>query len=229
VASSTVLATYNVHGAIGSDGLFDPERVAAVLAEIDPGVVALQEVQTGRTGRNLLHHVRERLGAEAISGATLMRKDAEFGNAILTRYPVLAVDRLDLSVPPHEPRGALDVVVDCGALQLRVLATHLGLWPYERRRQVRRLLQALETRPDLPTVLMGDLNEWFLWGRPLRWLHAQFQPAPAPATFPSRRPVFALDRLWVRPRGLLRKLDVHASPLARVASDHLPLVATLAV
>ena len=95
MASSTVLATYNVHGAIGSDGLFDPERVAAVLAEIDPGVVALQEVQTGRTGRNLLHHVRERLGAEAISGATLMRKDAEFGNAILTRYPVLAVHSRD--------------------------------------------------------------------------------------------------------------------------------------
>jgi len=225
---SLVLATYNVHGAIGRDGVFSPERVAAVLAEIGAGVVALQEVQTGRTGRHLLHHVSELLDAQAITGMTLTRKDAEFGNAILTRYPVLAVERMDLSVPPHEPRGALDVVVDCGAWQLRVLATHLGLWPYERRRQVSRLLGALDARADLPTVLMGDVNEWFLWGRPVRWLHAQFQRTPAPATFPSRRPLFALDRLWVRPRRLLRKLDVHASPLARVASDHLPLVATLA-
>ena len=143
-----VLATYNVHGAIGRDGVFSPERVAAVLAEIGAGVVALQEVQTGRTGRHLLHHVSELLDAQAITGMTLTRKDAEFGNAILTRYPVLAVERMDLSVPPHEPRGALDVVVDCGAWQLRVLATHLGLWPYERRRQVSRLLGALDARAD---------------------------------------------------------------------------------
>jgi endonuclease/exonuclease/phosphatase family metal-dependent hydrolase len=74
---------------------------------------------------------------------------------------------------------------------------------------------------------MGDLNEWFLWGRPLRWLHVQFRRTPAPATFPARLPVFALDRFWVRPRVLLDHLVVHSSPLARAASDHLPLVATL--
>jgi hypothetical protein len=62
----------------------------------------------------------------------------------------------------------------------------------------------------------------------VRWLHAQFRRTPAPPTFPSKLPVFALDRLWVRPRNLLRRLAVHASPLARIASDHLPLVATLA-
>jgi endonuclease/exonuclease/phosphatase family metal-dependent hydrolase len=74
---------------------------------------------------------------------------------------------------------------------------------------------------------MGDINEWFLWGRPLRWLHVEFQETPAPATFPAYRPVLALDRLWVRPRTALRRLAVHATPLARVASDHLPLVAAL--
>jgi hypothetical protein len=140
---------------------------------------------------------------------------------------VLSVARLDLSVPPHEPRGALDVRLDCGGWRLRIVATHLGLWPYERRRQVRQLLAALDDGDDLPTVLMGDLNEWWLWGRPVRWLHAQFRRTPAPPTFPSGLPVFALDRLWVRPRGLLRRLAVHASPLARIASDHLPLVAAL--
>jgi endonuclease/exonuclease/phosphatase family metal-dependent hydrolase len=74
---------------------------------------------------------------------------------------------------------------------------------------------------------MGDINEWFLWGRPLRWMHKHFQETPAPATFPARYPVFALDRLWVKPRTLLREIAVHATPLAREASDHLPLTAEL--
>ena len=226
-AGSAKIATYNIHGAIGRDGVFDPERVGAVLDEIDAGVFALQEVQSGRTGRALIHELRDRLGADAISGVTLLRKDAEYGNAILTRYPVRSVERIDLSIPPHEPRGALDVVLDAGATKLRVVATHLGLWPYERRRQVRRLLATIAAAPDLPTVLLGDINEWFLWGRPLRWLHAQFQHTPAPATFPAHRPLFALDRFWVRPRAILQHLAVHTSPIARVASDHLPLVATL--
>jgi endonuclease/exonuclease/phosphatase family metal-dependent hydrolase len=227
VGGAATLATYNIHRAIGRDGEFDPERVAAVLDEIGADVYALQEVQTGRSGRALIDQLRDRLGAEAISGVTLLRKDAEYGNAILTRYPVRNVERLDLSVSPHEPRGALDVLLDAGTTPLRVLATHLGWGPYERRRQVRWLLAALAAGPDVPTVLMGDINEWFLWGRPLRWLHLQFRRTPAPATFPAHRPVFALDRLWVRPRAVLQRLAVHASPLARVASDHLPLVATL--
>jgi len=79
----------------------------------------------------------------------------------------------------------------------------------------------------VPTILLGDLNEWFLWGRPLRWLHRHFEQTPAPATFPAGFPVLALDRIWVRPRHLLRRLTVHASPLARQASDHLPVVAQL--
>jgi endonuclease/exonuclease/phosphatase family metal-dependent hydrolase len=226
-ASSARIATYNVHGAIGRDGVFDPERIGTVLEEIDAGVFALQEVQSGRTGRALIHDLRDRLGADAISGVTLLRKDAEYGNAILTRYPVRRIERIDLSVPRHEPRGALDVLLYAGETALRVVATHLGLWPYERRHQVRQLLATIAADPDVPTVFLGDINEWFLWGRPLRWLHAQFQRTPAPATFPAHRPIFALDRLWVRPRAVLRRLAVHTSPLARVASDHLPLVATL--
>jgi endonuclease/exonuclease/phosphatase family metal-dependent hydrolase len=81
-----------------------------------------------------------------------------------------------------------------------------------------------------PTLLMGDLNEWYLWGRPLRWLHAHFNEIPAtPPTFPARRPLFALDRIWVAPSGSLRRLFGHATPLARVASDHLPLIAEVVV
>ena len=112
---------------------------------------------------------------------------------------------------------------------MRVLATHLGLRPSERRQQIQRLLRILESDRPLPTILMGDINEWFLWGRPLRWMHKHFEETPAPATFPSGFPVFALDRLWVKPKALLKKIDVHSTPLARLASDHLPLTAELSL
>ena len=86
----------------------------------------------------------------------------------------------------------------------------------------------LEHETVHPTVLAGDVNEWYLWGRPLRWLHAHFGVTPALPTFPSRRPLLALDRVWTEPAAMLAFLSVHRSPLARIASDHLPLVARLA-
>ena len=76
---------------------------------------------------------------------------------------------------------------------------------------------------------MGDVNEWFLWGRPLRKLHEYFDPTRAVATFPSRGPVLALDRLWTHPGSILRGLAAHSTPLSRVASDHLPLVASIEI
>ena len=94
--------------------------------------------------------------------------------------------------------------------------------------QVRRLLDAIDaTDVGAPTVLAGDVNEWFLWGRPLRWLHDHFSATPAPRTFPAGRPLFALDRIWVRPRSYLQDVRAHASELSSRASDHLPIVAQL--
>ena len=158
-------------------------------------------------------------------------RGSDFGNAVLSRYPVQSVEHIDLCVDNYEPRGALDVCIDIGLpTPLRVMATHLGLRPGERREQVRRILAAVERDNPHPTLLMGDLNEWYLWGRPLRWLHSHFREIPvAPPTFPARRPMFALDRIWVSPAGSVRRLTRHASPLARVASDHLPLVAHMVV
>jgi endonuclease/exonuclease/phosphatase family metal-dependent hydrolase len=76
-------------------------------------------------------------------------------------------------------------------------------------------------------LLRGDLNEWFLWGRPLRWLHAHFEATPSPRSFPARAPLLALDRIWVEPRALLQRLWVHLTPAARAASDHIPVVADI--
>ena len=93
-----------------------------------------------------------------------------------------------------------------------------------------------ERRIDVPAgltpeeeraVLMGDPNAWVLWGRPIKKLHRYFDATPAVPTFPSGKPVLALDRMWTHPASILRGLKAHVSPLSRVASDHLPLVAEI--
>jgi len=222
------VASYNIHLAIGRDSGYFAQRILEVLREIDADVYGLQEVSLGAGGYDMLAYLADELGYEAIPGPTLLHpKRGAYGNALLTRRAVRSVQRLDLSFPRREPRGAIDVALDCQGKPLRVIATHLGLLPKERRTQIKRLLRAFEDDEVMTTVLLGDLNEWFLWGRPARWLHAYFKSTPAPRTFPSGHPFFALDRVWVRPRAVLHEVHVHRTPLARVASDHLPLVGTL--
>lgn len=225
------LVTWNIHGGVGGDGRLDPERIRAVLAELDADVVALQEVEQHPVGRGkLLDYLGDAAGYRPIAAPTLLRGDREYGNALLTRLPVSEATRVDLSVPGLEPRCALDVVLAAGSRHVRVVATHLGLRPKERRVQITTLLAHLDATPAVtPLVLMGDLNEWLTWGRPLRWLRRWFAPAPAPRTFPARAPMFALDRIWARPRAALHDVDCHRTPLARRASDHLPVSARLAL
>lgn len=223
------VATYNVHGCVGADGRFDPGRVLRVLRALDADVIALQELRwRPDEALHVLEDLARRMEYTALAGSTLMRPDGHYGNALLTRLPVLATLQVDLSVPGREPRGALQATLRAGAGTLDVIATHLGLGPGERRTQMRHVL-GLVNACAKPVVLMGDLNEWFLWGRPLRWLHAHFGRSPALATFPARWPMFALDRIWVEPVRSLESLEVFRGTPAREASDHLPLRARLAL
>ncbi len=219
------IATYNIHGAVGTDGVFMPDRVADVLCEIDADIIALQEVPLGGAGMpNVLKILQNVTGFVGVEGYTFSVSGRRYGNAVLSRYPILATRKIDISFGSREPRGALDADISCHGHPLRVIATHLGLRPAERHEQIRRLLQVFDT-DQMPVILMGDVNEWFVWGKSLRWLVSHFQAVPAPPTFPSRWPIFALDRIWIRPRHRLVHVDAHASPLARIASDHLPLIA----
>jgi endonuclease/exonuclease/phosphatase family metal-dependent hydrolase len=221
------VATWNIHSGIGRDGRYDPCRIIAVLHELKADVIALQEVASLADHGEFLPQLRAELGFEIVTGPTRVRAGDDYGNALLSRYPIAGMSRLDLSVHVHEPRGAIDTTLVVGGRKVRVLSTHLGLRPYERRQQVRRVLATIDPGDPAPVVLMGDLNEWFLWGRSLRWLHADFHPRPAPATFPACWPVFALDRIWIRPAQHLRSIAAHVSAVSRVASDHLPLVADI--
>jgi len=158
---------------------------------------------------------------------TLARSVGHYGNGLLTRFPVTAIRRLDLSVPGREPRGALDVDLDMDGVALRVIVTHFGLRATERRAQVQGLLTILSKEPDRPVVVMGDFNEWSRKGPVVRMLDSALGASAAVPSFPSCWPVWSLDRIWVRPRRLVRSCRTHTSLASRLASDHLPVVVTI--
>lgn len=229
---SLVLASYNIHRCYGRDGRFDPARIRRVLRQLGAQVIALQEVELAHDANDLLEYFCEQGPWQAIHGPTLTRSSGHYGNALLTALPIRTCQRIDLSQPGREPRGAVLAQLDHPDTPLTVMATHLGLRPGERRQQVRRLLAQLqqhETKAKTSTVtaLMGDINEWWLWGRPLRWLHRHFQRPPSPPSFPARYPLFALDRIWIKPRASLLGIEAVDNSLTRCASDHLPVIARL--
>ncbi len=219
------IATYNIHSAVGTDRKFSPDRIVGVLQEMQADIVALQEVPLGGGHfPNVLKLIAEQTGYQAVEGFTFAVSGRRYGNAVISRYPVMATRAIDLSFGKREPRGALDADISCHGHPLRVIATHLGLSIAERQDQIRRLLQVFDT-DQMPVILLGDVNEWFIWGRSLKWLVSHFEEVPALATFPSRWPFLPLDRIWIRPRHRLVHVNVHSTPLSRVASDHLPLIA----
>lgn len=226
------VGSYNIHSCIGLDRRCAPQRIGDVLAELACDVYALQEVHNdpGRDGERQLDYLAERLGMSPVPGLRIVRHRREYGNAILTRYPVIGVDRHDLSMPRSEPRGALDVELDAGDCRIRIIATHLGLSRKERRAQWQRLLDAIgRAPPESPVVLVGDMNEWYPRSAMLRDAHRILGRALAPPAFPSIAPVLSLTRIWVRPTSAIVSVDVHRSAAARIASDHLPLKAVVDV
>ena len=225
------VVSYNVHRCVGMDGRQDPGRVAEVIRELDADIVGLQEVDSKSGEDSRFEQMRKLAKASdfhVIPGVTILRGDEDYGNVLLTSRRVGEIRRLDLSLPGREPRGAIDVDLDVAGEPVRVIVTHLGLRPRERRAQVRKMLDVLMVKPDRITILMGDINEWLPGSRPLRWLQGRLGKSPAPRTFPAFFPLFALDRIWVWPIRALLSIRAHDSPVARIASDHLPVAADVA-
>jgi endonuclease/exonuclease/phosphatase family metal-dependent hydrolase len=217
------IASYNVHGCRGTDGRKDAARIVSVIEELGCDTIGLQEVDYR------LDYIALKLGMQAVPGLTLERHDGPYGNALITRRKVLDVRRLGFTYSKREPRNALDVDLEVEGETVRVIVTHLGLWSAERRYQVKKILSLVRQTPiHERVVVLGDINEWLPLGRPLRWMHGLLGKAPYERSFPSRWPLFALDRAWVRPRHALLALKAHRSPLAVIASDHLPVKALVA-
>jgi endonuclease/exonuclease/phosphatase family metal-dependent hydrolase len=224
------VATYNVHGCVGTDRRHDPDRVAAVVGELDADIVALQEFTYAASVAIDSREPVELValdGYECLLGPTRQVATRCFGNALLARHPIAEVHRLDLSLDGREPRGALAATVDVGGLPVHLLATHLGLRVRERRFQVRQMLSYLESVRHSVVIVLGDINDWVPGRSVVRVLDRRLGAAPRLRSFPSSRPVLSLDRIWVHPAGALTGMFVHRSAVARRASDHLPVVADI--
>jgi endonuclease/exonuclease/phosphatase family metal-dependent hydrolase len=231
--------SWNVHSMRGADARCDPERIARVIDDARVDVAGLQEVWAPATAgeRDPAERLARLTGLTGAFGATLRRRGAEFGNAILSRHPVEATRTYDLSVRGREPRGCLRADVAIASTSVHFFAVHLGLHWRERRKQAAQLLSADILRDAalaFPLVLVGDFNVWSSRLAVPRWLRRQLTDCAIEAgdespTFPSRFPLLRLDRAYVDAAFRVEGVEIVRSRLARQASDHLPLVVDLSL
>jgi len=234
------ILTYNVHRCVGADRRLNIERIAEVIARLEPDIVALQELDVGRlrtNGVDQAHEIAQRLDMTFHFHPALKVEEELYGDAILTTLPERKVKAGPLPgyrrIPSLEPRGALWIEIEIDGRPLQVINTHLGLVPREQQLQATHLAgPGWLGHPDCagPTILLGDFNasQSSIVHRTLTARLAQarrLSPTKSPtSTFPSALPVLRIDHLFVSRE--VRVLDVFApfEPLTRAASDHLPLV-----
>ena len=247
---SVTVASYNMRKAIGLDRRRDPHRVLDVLHEIDADIVALQEADKRFGGRGAAvphalidshsHYKPVHLGVRHKRPMEKARKRAEkllrvdtrnigwHGNAILVKPHIGVLDCAALELPTLEPRGAVIAELLIDDQPLRIVGMHLDLSGLWRRRQMRAILDAIAERPQkMPTVLMGDTNEWRTEAGCLQEIEPEFHVAPTGPSFHARHPVAPLDRIIVHKDLIIEAAGVHMSAAARRASDHLPIWARI--
>jgi endonuclease/exonuclease/phosphatase family metal-dependent hydrolase len=231
------LLSFNIHKGIGGvDRRYDLGRVVDTINFYQPDVVLLQEVDEEVPRSS--HHRQAELLADAIKlphvayQRNVRLKVGHYGNAILSRFPLMESHDIDLTLPPKKRRGALvtrlSMPVGEHAKSIVLANVHLGLAGFERQIQLRRLLAAEclnASRRRTPLIVAGDYND--VWGTLGRRVmdRAGFLPATGSIkTFPAAMPLRALDRVFYR--GDLRLLRSYAghTQTARRASDHLPII-----
>jgi endonuclease/exonuclease/phosphatase family metal-dependent hydrolase len=225
------VASYNMRKAIGTDRRRRPERTLAVLNEIDADVIALQECDRrfgARDGVISLHLLDEHSDWKPVPIGMRAGSMGWHGNALLVRKSATVVDCEPIHLPALEPRGAVAADIRIGGAMLRVVGMHLDLSGLWRRRQAATILAHVAASTHaLPTVLMGDLNEWSRAAGCLRDFERHFTAAATGPSFHARRPVARLDRILVSAELRITACGVHDTPASRTASDHLPIWAEL--
>lgn len=250
------IATYNIHACVGLDRRRDVGRVARVLCGLQADVIGLQEVLgPGGPGTDAdledmsvlplhpdsdpadvdqLATFADALGCEARAGANLMRDGRRYGNALLSRHPIVSARRLSLARDGREPRGAIDALIRTPLGAVRVIVTHFGLAGPERAWQAEHLAAMLQTprsdggKPPRATVVLGDFNDMWPPSQTYRPLIERLGGRPPwRRTWPAAAPLLPLDKIWPGPGARLLSVRAWRGRPARLASDHLPLVARL--
>ena len=236
-ASDTLtVLSYNIHHGEGTDGVFDLERLAQIIREADPDLVALQEVdaKTQRAGGvNQAAELARLTGMEVLFGEAIPYSGGSYGDAVLSRLPIEAELIWKLPAEPqHEERVAVGILVRLpSGERIRFLGTHLDHTrdPSDRVRQAQSILeQAFPAGKKVPpTLLLGDLNAE-PGSQPMKVLLERFHSAAPDGipSYPSDQPTKAIDWVLYTPADCWEVLEVHTIH-EPVASDHAPLRAVL--
>lgn len=221
------LASYNIRKAIGTDRRRRPERIIEVLNELDPDIVALQEADRRFGPRDAAippHLLEEHSDLKPVMFGARDRSLGWHGNAILVRKQFKIGEHAMLHLPSLEPRGAVLAEVEAKGHQIRIVGMHLDLSGLWRRRQAHAILKHVSERhADMPTAMMGDLNEWTARSGCLRDFGAHHVFADTGRSYHSGNPIARLDRIMVSPNMRIKAAGVHRSANSRTASDHLPI------
>ena len=225
------VATYNVHKCRGIDRRVDLERIARVIESLDADVVAVQEILHGDGANSQVRFLSERLRYQFSFGENRVYGGAPYGNATFARLPIIGEKNYDLTWKSRERRGCLRSDIRLPDLStLHVFNVHLGTSYFERPHQARLLLgDALSSKESRtgPRVVVGDFNEWTR-GIASQLMHKQFASVDSrlrKRSFPGILPLFELDHFYFDWHLKLDQFRVVRTPLAKIASDHLPLVA----
>lgn len=239
--------TYNIHRAIGLDRRFAPDRIIEILSEHNADIVLLQEVDENVPRSNHLQLAKEL--AQALDypyfamGHNVELRKGSYGNATLSRFPIIDERNIDLSVGIKKRRGCQHTRLDLGEISgspytLEVFNLHLGLSALERRMQARILAQSEEfisLGVNTNSILAGDFNDWRSLLRKFYVngigcncatdVLTQSSKKKAIKTFPSFSPIGALDRIYYRGKLEVEAVNRSNLKLAKFASDHLPVFA----
>ena len=223
-------ASYNIHKGVGMDRRRDPERIMAVLHEIDADIIALQEAdrRIGERPSVIQRRDIEDSHWHVAPVAKRARSIGWHGNAILVRkgLEIGACHALDL--PTIEPRGAACAEVTVEGQRLRVIGTHLDLSGIKRRDQIRSLIDYVaRCEGSAATVILGDFNQWGRTTGAMREFDGGWKMIAPGKSYPSNRPLAQLDRIVACDRWECADAGVHHTALSAVASDHLPIFARL--
>lgn len=242
-ASRIRVATYNVRGCVGMDRQRSESRIAEVIASMPADIVGLQELDVSRArsaGADQAALIAAHLGWWHYFHPAVQNGDEQYGDAIVSRVPLTLkrAGELPGNAPWYcrEKRVAIWMEAETDIGPVQIINSHFGLGRGERVLQAQTLIGSEwlgSLPPEMPAVLLGDFNSvrasraYQIIAAKLRDVRTLVRPAGAFRTFPTRFPSLAVDHIFVNASLRANRLAVHRTPLARIASDHFPLVAEL--